>query len=301
MSMGNTRINTAGAATPLPGGASGAWPLTVEMSPESIPATAPIDVEGFLGGDPDPCQVVAKVPAGWSSNGYFFSEAAVRDIAAKIAKEGATAGLGHIEHEGIGYHYPPVAVAWVGALYDEARRCAFVRGYVDPGMPDLKRHIRSQVINRVSTDGYAKMETDTEGRQVLTSFDLVSLDLAPRLRNGTESPIVARDMKHEEVDERLAEEAKDMEKALLEGEAGEALDLLGSAPLRRVRDLLALEDRVARQEQEALLARVVDELVDGEDARPLVAKLAAVKGTGTEARPGREVHDCGDAGGEAFG
>jgi len=177
----------------------------------------------------------------------------------------------------------------VGAIYDEARRAAFVRGYVDPSMPDLKRHIRSQVINRVSTDGYARMETDDEGGKVLVSFDLVSLDLAPRLRNGTELPIVARDMKgKEEADVKAMEEQKEraadaQAEARQDGigpEAREALSMLGKEPLVRVRDLIALEERVKRREQEEALARVVDEMVEGEDARPLVMKLAAAGGPG---------------------
>lgn len=278
--MGTERISTAGATALLQEGKAGAWHLSVEVGPDVIPATAPIDIEGFLAGDADPCQVVAKVPVGWSSNGYFFSEKAVRDIADKISREGATAGLGHIEPGAVGYEFPPVAVAWVGALYDEAARAAFVRGYVDPAMPDLKRHIRSQVINRVSTDGYAKMESGEDGRQVLTSFDLVSLDLAPRLRNGTESPIVARDMKGKEVEDGLSEDCNGKEAP--DAKAAQVMELLGANPLDRVRDLLELEEGVKAGRQQEALSKVVDQLVEGEDARPLVMKLAALGGPADE-------------------
>jgi len=121
-------------------------------------------------------------------------------------------------------------------------------------MLNLKRHIKSQVINRVSTKGYAKMGTDDESRQVLTSFDLVSLDPAPRLRNGTESLIIARDMKDGKEEYSLAddgrEDGKDEVTGKIDPETGEAVALLGANPVARVRDLTVMEEKVKMQERE---------------------------------------------------
>ncbi|HQJ25518.1 MAG TPA: hypothetical protein PLW63_09290, partial [Bacillota bacterium] len=78
------------------------------------------------------------------------------------------------------------------------------------------------------------------------------------------------------------EDGKDEVTGRIDPETGEAVALLGANPVARVRDLMAMEEKVKMQEHEAMLARVVDEMVEGEDARPLVAKLVAAGGPGSE-------------------
>lgn len=213
-----------------------AGPIDIEYDKDSIPITASVDVEKLLAGDPDPCHIVAKIPVGWSANGYYISEGCVRDMA-KGLSAGLTGGLGHVGKAEEGYEFPEISAVWLGAIYDEGRRAAYVRGVIDPAYPELKRHIRAGVVNRVSSDIIVTSdERDAEGNLIFTGCVIKSLDFAPRLRNGFQAPVEAQDMAaassgisiHREVIEQMESE-KDLEKTET-AETSTAAEVIEAAP-----------------------------------------------------------------------
>lgn len=306
-----------------------AGPIDIEYDKDSIPITAPVDIDAFLAGDPDPCQIVAKIPVGWSANGYYIAEGCVRDMAKGLAA-GLTGGLGHVPKDVEGYEFPEISALWVGAVYDEAKRAAYVRGYIDPAHPELKRHIRAGVVNRVSSDILVTQnEKDAEGNLIFTGCVIRSLDFAPRLRNGFQAPVEAQDMTsaeagtsiHREVIEQMDSENKDMAVELtatevdpgvvepgietpqeptpseptLEEQLRRFTDLLaplGEHPEERIKELLSLEADIKAKEAKELHERVVKDLVKGEDARAVMTRLVPLDPAATEDVYRQRITDC---------
>lgn len=319
MEKGSIRISTAVIEQEPRGlGPSSAWPIEIEMSPSEIPATAPIELDKFLAGEDDPCQVIAKIPEGWSYNGYYFTQQAIMDIANTISGNGVTGGLGHVKDE---MDFGEVAVVWVGALHKPELSATFVRGYVNPERKEVKRLVRSGVINRVSTDGYASFSDPSDERKI-TTFNVVSLDLTPRFRNGTESGLAAKDTFHpstedaegKEVNETdmtdenkvpteeqetpsadqtltdLQARADELEQAL--ADLKDMLKPLGENPKERIANLLALEEKINEDAAKNVLAEAIADMVEGEDARALVGMLLKpTTGEAIESAKAR-VQDC---------
>lgn len=306
-----------------------AGPIDIEYDKESIPITAPVDIDAFLAGDPDPCQIVAKIPVGWSANGYYIAEGCVRDMAKGLAS-GLTGGMGHVPKDVEGYEFPDISAFWVGAIYDEARKAAYIRGYIDPAYPELKRHVRSGVVNRVSSDILVtQSERDNNGNLVFTGCVIRSLDFAPRLRNGFQAPVEAQDMTsaeagtsiHREVIEQMGSENKDMAVELtatevdpgvvepgietpqeptpseptLEEQLRRFTDLLaplGEHPEERIKELLELEAGIRAKEAQALHEKVVQDLVKGEDARVVMTRLVPMDPSASEETYRQRITDC---------
>lgn len=296
---------------PDAGMALSAWPIDIYVSPSNIPVTAPIDVDTFLNGDADVCQVVAKVPSGWSYNGWYFKEQAVQDMAESIAGNGITAGLGHISD--MSADFGDIAVVWVGAQYVPEEKAMYARGYVNPDKPEVKRLIRSKVVNRVSPDGIAQGEIDDNGYLTIDNFNILSLDLVPRLRNGTESGIEARDMLKQEsvcagevkdeldeanekvvITEEVSEEKVEKEVAANDelGEIRDMLEALGENPAQRLADLLKLEAEILAKEAEAKLSQAISDMVAGEDAKELVSLMVKPMAGETDEQIKTRITDC---------
>lgn len=304
-----------------------AGPIDIEYDKESIPITAPVDIDAFLAGDPDPCQIVAKIPVGWSANGYYIAEGCVRDMAKGLAA-GLTGGLGHVPKDVEGYEFPEIKALWVGAVYDEAKRAAYVRGYIDPAHPELKRHIRAGVVNRVSSDILVtQTEKDAEGNLIFTGCVIRSLDFTPRLRNGFQAPVEAQDMTsaeagisiHREVIEQMDSEnvktdLAETEVAVETAPAAEVVEAvaepaeptleeqlrrftdllapLGADPAGRIKELLSLEANIKAKEAKELHERVVKDLVKGEDARAVMTRLVPLDPAATEDVYRQRITDC---------
>ena len=296
-----------------------AGPIDIEYDKELIPVTAPIDLEKFLAGDTDPCEIVAKIPVGWSANGYYVGEGCVRDMAKGLAA-GLTGGMGHVPKDMQGYEFPDINAIWVGAIYDETRKAAYVRGYVDPAYPELKRHIRSGVVNRVSSD-IIVTSTERDGSDVIfTGCVIQSLDFAPRLRNGFQAPVQAQDMAgnkdHREVIESMEDEKDptlkepeikepaepaapqaepDPAEPTLEEQLRRFTDLLaplGEHPAERINELLAMEEGLNKRTAEELHGKVMQDLVKSEDARVIMTRLVPVDPAADEATLRQRVTDC---------
>ena len=301
-----------------------AGPIDIEYDKEAIPITAPVDIDAYLAGDPDPCQVVAKIPVGWSANGYYIAEGCVRDMAKGLAA-GLTGGMGHVPKDVEGYEFPEISALWVGAVYDEAKRAAYVRGYIDPSHPELKRHIRAGVVNRVSSDILVTQnEKDADGNLIFTGCVIRSLDFTPRLRNGFQAPVEAQDMSsadagtltHREVIEQMDSENEKtyVSEPAAEAPAAEVVEAvaepaeptlkeqlrrftdllapLGTDPAGRIKELLSLEADIKAKEAKELHERVVKDLVKGEDARAVMTRLVPLDPAATEDVYRQRITDC---------
>lgn len=177
-----------------------AGPISITYNWRDIPVAASFDLAKFIAGDDDPCHIVACIPAGWSYNGYYLTDSAVRSIAAQVNEMATTGALGHMPFGAAGkLAFPEIAAAWIGAIYDEATKTAYVRGIVDPAFPELKRHIRAGLVNRVSTDLLVKAaKPSSDGGLAITEVILRSIDFTPRLKNAFDGQgVVAQDMLEE--------------------------------------------------------------------------------------------------------
>jgi len=308
-----------------------ASPIDINVSPSTIPATAPIGLDAFLAGDNDVCQVAAKVPVGWSYNGWYYTEQAVKDIAYWIGLNGITASLGHVDDKNAPHEFKDVAVVWVGAQYNEEEKATYARGYVNPERPDVKRLIRSGVVNRVSPDAIMHVHKDDAGHFIIDSLELMNLDLVPRLRNGTESGIAARDMFNDEsdcageVNSTLSEENKqpeataevppvdngteivaeatdsatppstNAEEGQAEGMSIELKDMLGQLgdnPVERLKSLLGLEAESNARKAEAVFTATLKDMVEGADAQELITLMVKPQAGDTAETVKVRITDC---------
>lgn len=307
-----------------------ASPINIEISPSNIAITAPIDLNAFLAGDMDVCQVAAKVPVGWSYNGWYYTEQAVKDVAYWIGMNGIVGNLGHVEDEKAAYEFKDVAVIWVGAQYDEIEKATYARGYVNPERSDVKRLIRSGVINRVSPDAIMHCSKNADGFFVVETLELLSLDLVPRLRNGTESGIAAKDMVNDEsacageVKETLSEDVNREETAgtgtpepqaeqhtdpavglegaapdsaspagpVIDAELQDAIAQLGENPAQRIKGLLNMENIGRMKQAEELFTVALKDMVEGEDAQELVSLMVKPQAGDTRETISARITDC---------
>lgn len=307
-----------------------AGPIDVEVDKDTIPITAPVDIEKFLAGDADPCHIVAKIPVGWSHNNYYLSERAVQALVKQIATQGLTAARGHVRKEDEPYEFPTINAAWIGAIYDAEKRAGYVRGIIDPAYPELKRHIRAGLVNRVSTDLMVLEASPLEGGSVaIVDCIAKSLDFAPRLKNGYQQAVVAQDMTKTDEDEqtnhKTAEVIDQMDKLdepkvteptepvaaepiapepaveptpepepVPEPEPTELETLiasLGADPVARINELLANEAKLKQAEADALKGKVLKDMVKDEGQRIILGRLLPSDPSYDEAKYGVAVQD----------
>lgn len=308
-----------------------AGPIDVEVDKDTIPITAPVDIEKFLNGDADPCHIVGKIPVGWSHNNYYLSDRAVQAIVKQIAGQGLTAARGHVRKEDEPYEFPDINAAWIGAIYDPVKKAGYVRGIIDPAYPELKRHIRAGLVNRLSTDLMVLEAAPIDGGSVAI-LDCIakSLDFAPRLKNGYQQAVVAQDMAiPEEANHTTAEVIDQMpedkleepkipepaEPAPQEAPAAEPpaepvpepepapaaepqpteLELLiaslGADPVARLKELLANEAKLKQAEADALKGKVLKDMVKDEGQRIILGRLLPTDPSYDEAKYGVAVKD----------
>lgn len=287
-----------------------AGPIDIEVDKESIPITASIDLGKYLGDDTDPCSVVAKIPVGWSFNGYYLAESAVQAIVEQVKKWPLSGSRGHAPKnpEADNFSYPEINVVYVGAVYDESRRAGYLRGYIDPAYPELKRHVRSGLVNRVSTDLLVtEAQATSDGGIAITDCLARSLDFAPRLKNAFDQGVVAQDMIQEDKTSEVINPMNKDEKHPIEDPKpeGEQLDPTSAAEetlesettseptelevlvaslgaddaarVARLKALLTLDVKAKQDEADALRGQVLKDMIADEDVRALIGRMVPMQ------------------------
>ena len=210
-------------------------------------------------------------------------------------------------------------------------KATYARGYVNPERKDVKRLIRSGVINRVSPDGIMHCTKNPDGFLVIDTLELLSLDLVPRLRNGSESGIAAKDMYKDEsacageVKNTLSEDVNregtagagtpepEVEPAvepavepeapatneeaasaapIIDAELQDAIAQLGENPAQRIKGLLSLENSNKMKQAEELFTVALRDMVEGEDAQELVSLMVKPQADDTKETITARITDC---------
>ena len=165
--------------------------LTGEMAAGSVPLSTGVNLEAILGGDEDPLEIIAEVPAGKSNRGWFYTKQALSDIVNHVQKNTLAGYLGHQDPKAIDREFVAPAVHWIGALLKGDK--AYFRGVVDKAQSDLKRWIRTGRIREVSIFGTPTLRTGRNGTEVV-GYSPFSLDITPLGRAGMPTRIMVGEM-----------------------------------------------------------------------------------------------------------
>ncbi|MBT9260155.1 MAG: hypothetical protein KM310_10475 [Clostridiales bacterium] len=123
-----------------------------EMRPSDIPLAPWVNLDALKAGDPDPLEVVVRIPEGRSKRGWYYTRRVLERIAAEINATGLPGLLGHQDPDKVDREFVPPATHWVGAVVrDEGGKAVlYARGVVDRAAADLKRWIRGNAVRQVS-------------------------------------------------------------------------------------------------------------------------------------------------------
>jgi len=162
--------------------------ITGEMKPEDVPIAPGVDVNALKVGDDEPMEVVVEVPTGKSKRGWNYKPAALQKIVGEAMSQGLPGFLGHQKPEDVDTQFPQPVTHWVGGLWKDGK--AYFRGVIDKSAPDLKRWIRSKVINTVSIFGVPKLQ-QVGGEINVVDYTPLSIDWTPLGRAGMPTRIVS--------------------------------------------------------------------------------------------------------------
>lgn len=162
--------------------------ITGEMKPEDIPLAPGVDVNALKAGDTEPMEVVVEIPAGKSKRGWNYKPQALQKIVGEVMSQGLPGFLGHQKAEDVDTQFPQPVTHWVGGLWKDGK--AFFRGVVDKSAPDLKRWIKSKVVNTVSIFGIPKL-LQSAGEIEVVDYKALSIDWTPLGRAGIPTRVVS--------------------------------------------------------------------------------------------------------------
>jgi hypothetical protein len=166
------------------------------IKPDDIPVSDQVDLEKLLEGDDDPLQVVVYIESGFNqSEDKYYTKDLIRDVVEQVNNNTVNGHLGHRKDEELDTEFPLIATHWIGAEYKESgdKATAYIRGYVDPSQPELKRWVRTGRIKQVSILGVA-MGGYEEGIPHIHSIELKSIDWTPLNQNGMSAGLVVAEM-----------------------------------------------------------------------------------------------------------
>jgi len=293
--------------------------VTGEMQPQDIPVGSWVDLGALKAGDPDPLEVVVRIPEGRSKRGWYYTRRVLERIASEINTTGLPGILGHQDPDRVDREFPTPVTHWVGAtIRDEGGKAVlYARGVVDKAAADLKRWIRANTVRQVSIYGVPTLERTATGETLVTDFQPLSIDWTPLNRAGMPTSVVAvgemdfvggdEPVNWREALKRILEALRSRETTLeaVVGEMGLSLDqvaqalaadqwarlleaeqvvgematILGKSEAKaedlvaEVRALKEQADQAAKAQRDALLDKVVGEMVAVEAVRPLVRRL----------------------------
>lgn len=162
--------------------------ITGEMKPEDIPLAPGVDVNALKTGDTEPMEVVVEIPAGKSKRGWNYKPQALQKIVGEVMSQGLPGFLGHQKAEDVDTQFPQPVTHWVGGMWKDGK--AFFRGVVDKSAPDLKRWIKSKVVNTVSIFGIPKLQ-QSAGEIEVVDYKALSIDWTPLGRAGMPTKVVS--------------------------------------------------------------------------------------------------------------
>ena len=163
-----------------------------QMSPDSIPVSAAIDLAAMKEGDPDPLEVVVEIEFGEANpakDGTIFQRSFFEEFCASIDKRPLGGGEGHIDPATINFAKRHFGTYWVGYQLDADR--AYFRGYVDRDETKLKRDIRAGLIQEVSVYGKIRFQKVDKAWHAVGCPEPWSLDWTDPGRQGMKTRLVA--------------------------------------------------------------------------------------------------------------
>lgn len=164
-----------------------------EMRPSDIPLAPWVNLDALKAGDPDPLEVVVRIPEGRSRRGWYYTRRVLERIAAEINATGLPGLLGHQDPDRVDREFVPPATHWVGAVVrDEGGKAVlYARGVIDKAAADLKRWIRGNAIRQVSIYGVPTLAQAAGGETQVVDFHPLSIDWTPLNRAGMPTAVVA--------------------------------------------------------------------------------------------------------------
>ncbi len=265
-----------------------------EMLVEDIPVAPWVNLEELKRDDPNPLEVVVAVPAGKNKRGWRYTEKALQKIVDTVNSQGLPGTLGHQKPDDVNHEFPMPVTHWIGAKFENG--VAYFRGVIDKAASDLKRWIRSNVVRNVSIFGIPTLK-QVNGEMVVEDFQPLSIDWTPVGRNGMDTKIVAigeidswgkeaYELTREEVLERARELGITVgemlgvlggdaykEKLRIVGEIEALYGLQGEELIKAIREDKEVVQKMKAEEREKTIEKIIGEMVQVEQIRPLVKKL----------------------------
>ncbi len=160
-----------------------------------VPYAPGFNLEALREIDPDPmfATVAIRPGRGQQGRGYTYTADILRDLARQINERRAAGYRGHQDPDRVDWEWREPVTSWVGATYDEADQRLLVKGYVPPTAPELRTQIRlaeagADTVDSVSVFGTREVDEKTN---LVTKFDLWSIDWTPKGRAGMETELVS--------------------------------------------------------------------------------------------------------------
>lgn len=265
-----------------------------EMSVDDVPVASWVNLEELKKDDPEPLEVVVAVPASKNKRGWKYSEQALKRIVEVVNTQGLPGTLGHQKPDDVNHEFPMPVTHWIGAKFENG--VAYFRGVIDKAASDLKRWIRSNVVRNVSIFGIPTLK-QVNGEMVVEDFQPLSIDWTPVGRNGMDTKIVAigeidswgkeaYELTREEVLERARELGITVgemlgvlggdaykEKLRIVGEIEALYGLQGEELIKAIREDKEVVQKMKAEEREKTIEKIIGEMVQVEQIRPLVKKL----------------------------
>lgn len=272
-----------------------------EMSVNDIPVSANVNLEELKRGDNDPLEVVVSIPVSKSKRGWKYTEQALQRIVETVNKQGLPGCLGHQDSERVNYEFVPPVTHWVGAKMGNGT--AYVRGVVDKSAEDLKRWIKAGVVKNVSIFGIPTLR-QASGETEVVDFLPLSIDWTPVGRNGMPTEIVAmgeidlggvKQLTKEDVLDgikrlgipvgellEVAGGEEFLEAKKIVGELSSILGVEAKELVEKVREDRKKIEEIKKAERQALIDKIIGEMVTVGEIKILVKKLLPEKAEGEE-------------------
>lgn len=149
----------------------------------NIPVCKVFNYEDLIKDNEDKIEVIAEIPVSTSKRDWDYTEQALKDVV-KDVNDGKVVGFkGHQKPENISTEFPDVKTIWLGAVYDDSKKVARIRGLQNNHDKELNYLVKNGIINTVSIFGKPKLVKE-KGRTKVTGYETMSIDWTPRNRAG---------------------------------------------------------------------------------------------------------------------